>query len=235
MARLQRGKRKALHRRLAACFALMFTTGSLICGVSATQNIQPLIPDSEVMLQSEHVGYRFQLDIISYQTECLGSGVGQVQVLKTGENGLELTILQVTTEHDKEASSQIIQQTVIRQAINQVIYQGSGGVITTQEGVYLPYSRAISMKASAYTTENKSWERTFSGTIAKVGTVAVDPAVIPLGSRLYIQAPDGESWVYGVAVAEDTGVKGNMVDLFFNTYKECISFGVRSCTVYVLE
>ncbi len=42
------------------------------------------------------------------------------------------------------------------------------------------------------------------------------------------------SWCYGVAVAEDTGVKGNTIDLFLNTRSECIYFGVRNATVYVL-
>ena len=43
--------------------------------------------------------------------------------------------------------------------------------------------------------------------------------------------------MYGLAVAEDTGgaVKGNKIDLYFNTYRECINFGVRTATVYVLD
>ena len=41
--------------------------------------------------------------------------------------------------------------------------------------------------------------------------------------------------VYGLAVAEDTGVRGNIVDLYYNTYEECINFGRRGCTVYILE
>jgi len=235
MARLQHGLKKVVHRRLAACFALMFAAGSQICGVYAAENSIPLLPDSEVMSLSEHIGYRFQLDIIPYQTQSLGSGVGEVQVIRFGVNGLELTVLQVTADDDQEASEQIIRRTVIRDPVNQVVYQGAGGVVTTKDGEYLPYSKAVSMKATAYTTENKDWQRTFSGTVARVGAVAVDPSVIPLGSRLYIRASDGESWVYGLAVAEDTGVKGNMIDLFFDTYDECIRFGVRACTVYVLE
>ncbi len=90
------------------------------------------------------------------------------------------------------------------------------------------------MRATAYTTEGKSRKNTASGTVARVGAVAVDPSLIPLGSKLLIQGADGK-WSYGVAVAEDTGVKGKKIDLFFNTYRECVNFGVRNATVYVLN
>ena len=72
-----------------------------------------------------------------------------------------------------------------------------------------------------------------NGTAVRVGTVAVDKRVIPLGTKLYIVTNDGI--VYGMSVARDTGVKGNKVDLYYNTYRECIEFGRRSCTVYILE
>jgi 3D (Asp-Asp-Asp) domain-containing protein len=41
--------------------------------------------------------------------------------------------------------------------------------------------------------------------------------------------------VYGSAVAEDTGIRGNKLDLYHDTYNECIQFGRRGCTVYILE
>lgn len=77
---------------------------------------------------------------------------------------------------------------------------------------------------------------TASGTKARVGAVAVDPEVIPLGTKLYIENADGTGG-YGYAVAEDKGsaIKGYRVDLFFNTYQECIDFGRRRVIVYVLE
>ena len=75
---------------------------------------------------------------------------------------------------------------------------------------------------------------TATGTFVRVGTVAVDKSVIPLGTRMYIVSNDG-SVVYGLAVAEDTGVRGNIVDLYYETYQECINFGRRGCTVYILE
>ena len=63
--------------------------------------------------------------------------------------------------------------------------------------------------------------------------MAVDKRVIPLGTKLYIVTNDGI--VYGTAVAEDTGVKGNKIDLYFDTFDECWDFGVRACTAYILN
>ena len=64
-----------------------------------------------------------------------------------------------------------------------------------------------------------------------VGPVAVDPSVIPLGTRLYIPG-------YGFGVAQDTGgsfISGNTVDLFMNTEAECRSWGIRSVKIYILK
>ena len=90
------------------------------------------------------------------------------------------------------------------------------------------------MTATAYTAGHGGVDKcTATGTSVRVGTVAVDKRVIPLGTKLYIVTNDGI--VYGTAVAEDTGVKGNKIDLYFDTYQQCINFGRRGCTVYILK
>ena len=108
------------------------------------------------------------------------------------------------------------------------------GTLTLKDGTVLNYSGVRTMSATAYTTGHDGvGTRTASGTAVHVGTVAVDKSVIPLGTRMYIVA--GSKVVYGLAVAEDTGVKGNKIDLYYDTYDECIQFGRRTCTVYILE
>lgn len=81
------------------------------------------------------------------------------------------------------------------------------------------------MEATAYSGGGT----TASGMAAAVGRVAVDPRVIPLGTRLYIES-------YGYAVAADTGgaIKGNRIDLYMNSESACNSFGRRNVTVHVL-
>jgi 3D (Asp-Asp-Asp) domain-containing protein len=65
-----------------------------------------------------------------------------------------------------------------------------------------------------------------------VGVVAVDPSVIPYGTRMYITSG---SIVYGVCVAGDTGVRGHLIDLYFNSGSHCRAFGRRGITVYFLD
>ena len=77
---------------------------------------------------------------------------------------------------------------------------------------------------------------TASGTKAQPGTVAVDPDVIPLGTKLYIASTDG-SPDYGFATALDTGsaIKGYRVDLFMEDNQDALNYGIRPVKVYILD
>ena len=105
----------------------------------------------------------------------------------------------------------------------------SGGVI---EG--LSYIRVLTGSATAYTASEGAL--TATGVPAYVGGVAVNPNIIPYGSKLYIVA---DGYTYGYATAVDTGgalMNGSaLVDLYMSTYDECINFGRRNVTVYVLS
>ncbi len=108
----------------------------------------------------------------------------------------------------------------------------SGNTITTEDGEVLTYTSTISVEATAYTGGGT----TATGTAARYGAIAVDPSVIPYGTRMYIVSDDGK-WIYGVATAEDCGgaIKGHIVDLYFDDYNTCIQFGRRNCTIYILD
>lgn len=121
----------------------------------------------------------------------------------------------------------------------------AAGGLTISRSKSFAYKTSYVMIATAYDLSFASTGKspgmpgygiTASGTQARVGAVAVDPSVIPLGTKLYIEYADG-SGGYGYATAEDTGsaIKGYRIDLFFNTYQECINFGRKRVIVYVLE
>ena len=84
---------------------------------------------------------------------------------------------------------------------------------------------------------DKGYGITASGARAKRGTVAVDPRVIPLGTKLYIKSVTPGMPDYGFAIAQDTGgaIKGMRVDLFMDTVWECMQFGRRPVMVYILK
>lgn len=94
-----------------------------------------------------------------------------------------------------------------------------------------PYTERITMEATAYLPTDGSAEGlTATGVPAARGIVAVDPRVIPLGTRVYIPG-------YGEAVAADTGgaIKGYKIDLCMESYGEAMEFGRRDIEVYILE
>ena len=93
------------------------------------------------------------------------------------------------------------------------------------------YREAYTMRASAYLPSDGGGSGiTATGIPARHGVVAVDPDVIPLGSRLFIPG-------YGEAIAADTGgaIVGNTIDLCMESYDEAIEFGRRSVEVYVID
>lgn len=109
--------------------------------------------------------------------------------------------------------------------------------ITTASGEVLTYTHTMTVEATAYTKTDEGCDNwTATGTLARYGAIAVDPSVIPYGTRMYIVSWDG-SVVYGYATAEDCGgaINGNRVDLYYDTYEECIQFGRRDCTIYFLS
>ena len=121
----------------------------------------------------------------------------------------------------------------LQEPVKKIVEYGPGGTIVTDDGREIEWSYKIDGQATAYTTEGYRNKRNATGHIAREGTIAVDPRVIPLGTKVYVE---GNGWVYGEATAEDTGgaIKGNIIDVFFNTRAQCYRFGRRSCTIYVI-
>ncbi|MBQ7477205.1 MAG: 3D domain-containing protein [Selenomonadaceae bacterium] len=93
------------------------------------------------------------------------------------------------------------------------------------------YTAVMSMEATAYLPSDGGGSgMTAMGIPATYGVVAVDPSIIPLGTRLYIPG-------YGMAIAADTGgaIVGYCIDLCMESYAEAMDFGRRVVTVYVLD
>ena len=90
----------------------------------------------------------------------------------------------------------------------------------------LSFKRSFKVKATAYSGGGLC----ANGKKCKVGRIAVDPRVIPLGTWLYVKG-------YGICQACDTGgaIKGKKIDLYFNSESRCYRYGVRSTKVYILR
>jgi len=169
---------------------------------------------------------------------------GQEVVLIPGVEGELLRTDSVYYLDGKEQSRTEISSVITRQSVNALIAIGTkvdqpaqSGTFIGANGEALRYLRKLTVKATAYSKYDPGCnDYTATGTLARYGVVAVDPKVIPLGSKLYIMSSDG-SFIYGHAVAEDTGgsIRGNRIDLYFDSVEQCMVFGRRECTVYVLS
>ena len=178
---------------------------------------------------------------------------GTEKVVQAGADGVRTAIYEVVWSGGELVSRQFVEE-VSSTAVDEIVEYGTAttvvtsedplvnvtknadgsGVLTFQSGATMAFSAAKSMTATAYTAGHGGADyTTATGTFVRKGVVAVDKKVIPLGTKMYIVTNDGI--VYGPAVAEDTGVRGNIVDLYHDTYQQCVNFGRRGCTVYILK
>lgn len=203
--------------------------------------------------------------VIPYETTRVADDTmmkGTEKVTCEGKDGKQIDTYETRTLNG-ETKTELVGSEVIEEVVNEVIaygtrvdhseptgYKNNGGSLnltsdtvtsvdsvnktfTLSNGETYSFSQAVTCTGYAYCEPGGL---TATGTSARQGAIAVDPKVIPLGSRLFIIAGDG-SVVYGFATAEDTGgnIKGNTVDLYYNSESLCRNFGRRSVTVYVLN
>lgn len=176
------------------------------------------------------------------------------EVIQPGSDGIYSEIYEIVYQDGVETGRQLI-EVIDTAPVTAIIEKGTipnfannddpvssittnedgTGFITLENGQVITFSAVRTMKGTAYNCNEPGLSTvTASGTTVHWGVVAVDRKIIPLGTKLYIVSNDGYC-VYGFAIAEDTGVRGERVDLYMNSIEECIQFGVRNCTVYILD
>ena len=160
---------------------------------------------------------------------------GSTTEINPGRQGILRGTFLVTYRDGEEIAREEIDSFVAQEPVDRVVGVGPSTstvsstdalTATTEDGATFYYTDQFIVETTAYTWTGY---RTATGTVPKVGTIAVDPSVIPLGTKVYIVG-------YGFATAEDTGgaVKGNIVDLYMDTEDECIQWGRRDAVIYLL-
>jgi uncharacterized protein YabE (DUF348 family) len=159
--------------------------------------------------------------------------VGESKEVQSGATGQKEIKTVTYLEDGKEVKSEVVSEVVTSEPVNRVVAFGTTAVVS-RGGTDMRYSRQMTLSSTGYTAGKESNPDgngyTYTGMRAVHGVVAVDPNVIPLYTRLYIEG-------YGVAVAGDTGgdIKGNRIDLCFNALSEALNWGRRPVTVYILS
>jgi len=156
---------------------------------------------------------------------------GRMVTQKAGRDGVLKTTYRITLVNGKAVSKQALSSERIA-PVNDVVLIGKPSMATSRSS--FTRSRVITMSATGYDTSPQtlpgSSGRTATGIPARFGVVAVDPRVIRLGTYVYVEG-------YGFAVAADTGgaIKGNKIDLCFNSRRESLAWGRRPVRVHVLS
>ena len=189
---------------------------------------------------------------VDYEVEYKYTGAlrpGQTQVRTYGKEGVRTITYRKIIVNGKVVDTEKVSDKVTQKPVNKVVLKGTkvGTPISKapfdieldEGGQPVKYKKVLSGQCTAYTNDSGdsgSW--TATGKHVAVGLVAVDPRVIPYGTKLWITSADGKV-VYGYAVAADTGSalrSGRvLVDLFMDTLAECNAFGRRNMKVYVLS
>ena len=199
-----------------------------------------------IKIQRVTYGQETKTEKISYKSVRKNSDnieLGKTKISVKGKNGEKLVTKKIKYVDGKKVSEKVTQTQTTKEPVDEVILVGTKGIssngkagtFTDMNGNAIAYSRVITGSGTAYTAP--AGARTVTGVLAYKGGVAVNPNVIPYGSKLYIASTDG-SLVYGYATAVDTGgalMDGSaVVDCFYNTYDECANFGRRDVNVYVV-
>lgn len=216
----------------------VYTEGYYADKLSKGQQINLKSIRTEVITKSEPIP--FESEVVEDDKLEKGKEV-VVQLGVAGNREIKTEVVYLNNEED---SRKIISDTITLEPVKNILSKGTyvKPVVVAKsvpENKDFNYKKVLTMSATAYTAGYESTGKrpgdygygiTASGMTAKHGVVAVDPRVIPLGTKLYIEN-------YGYAIAGDTGgaIKGNKIDLFYDSLKDANRFGRKNITVYILE
>jgi uncharacterized protein YabE (DUF348 family) len=170
--------------------------------------------------------------------------MGTEKVVNEGKEGTREKKFLVTLEDGVQTAKNLVTDTITANPIEKIIEFGTILNHQTARGGIIRYEKVLDMSATAYSLTYEQTGKnpgdygygiTASGMKASKGVIAVDPRVIPLGTRVYVEV-SGNTPDYGYAVAGDTGsgIYGNRVDLFYDDYGTAVNFGSKRVKVYVL-
>ncbi len=193
----------------------------------------------EIVTEREEIPYQIRAkynDSMDY---------GKTNLIQEGKAGSKEITFELTYENGIQLEKKPLYEKVLEEPTHELVEKGTAKMLLTSRGDTRRYKDVVVMEASAYTADYASTGKrpgdpyfgiTRSGTKVRPGVVAVDPRVIPLGSKLYIESMDSTS-DYGLASAEDTGgaIKGNKIDLYFENRSDALRFGRRNVKVYILN
>lgn len=197
---------------------------SLDSKIEGNESVQLVKVETKEITDKEAINF----DTIVEKDENLDSSVQKVK--SEGVNGEKEITYQIIYKDGVEISRNVKSSKTILEPQNEIVVKGTGQVYASRGGNKITYKKKLNCTATAYSSHSTTATgRTPVRNESGISTIAVDPAVIPLGSKVYV---DG----YGYAIASDTGsaIKGSRIDIYLNSSSECDNWGRRSVNVLVV-
>lgn len=189
-----------------------------------------------------HQEEKIPFDTVKRNTSSLNKGM--TKVVQGGQNGIKENTIHIVYENGKEVSREVVESKVTRKPIGQIVNVGTREVqrttfvasrgattrsaTTSSQGRNRSY-RTMTVVATGYSSQDPGVDNiTSTGATLKKGIIAVDPSVIPYGTRIYVPG-------YGYGIAADTGggIRGNRLDLAFSNKSQALNFGRRTVTIRI--
>ncbi|WP_296897810.1 3D domain-containing protein [uncultured Megamonas sp.] len=202
-----------------------FVEGDKNTQLHTDAKVKVLNVSSKLVLRDEVQNYQ----VIKEPDSALARG--NEEVIQVGRNGLNRLLVREKYHKGVKVGEEVVQTSQLVRPVDQVIREGTAEPKIQSTIGLRSYSQVLYMEASAYLPyDGGGAGYTALGIPARYGVVAVDPDIIPLGTRLYIPG-------YGEAIAADTGgaINGYMIDLCMEDYTQAIAFGRRGVEVYILD
>ncbi|MEG6617141.1 3D domain-containing protein [Peptococcaceae bacterium 1198_IL3148] len=187
------------------------------------QTIKVVKVDKKQMTIQQQVPF----EVVRQADDRLPQGVEKIR--QQGSNGIKQMVYSVVLHNGIEVSRDLIKTEVIKEPQSKIVAVGKRPVVPVVSRSAVNRSMAEGRLTAVATAYTFTGHNTATGIIPQHGVVAVDPEVIPLGTRLYVEG-------YGEAVALDVGgdIKGNRIDVFFPSNQEAINWGRRTVNVDIL-
>lgn len=193
----------------------------------------------DILIEKESIAFK----TVKKPNQRLEQGVEKVA--KQGVEGVKEYSYKVIYEDGEIRSKELVKETIACAPVDKIIEYGTITSKITSRGDSFRYKQALDMRSTAYTASFQDTGKspghpqfgiTYTGVKAKRGIIAVDPRVIPLGTRVYVEGV-GNTPDYGYAVAADIGgaIKGNIIDIYLDSQPEVTNWGVRKVKVYILS
>ena len=156
---------------------------------------------------------------------------GKTKVSQKGKKGTKELVYEVVNEDGQPISKILLEENIITKVKNKIIKKGTKEKKKTESKKKSTSKNSLGKKITVSATAYSGDGFTATGTVPRWGTIAVDPTIIPYGTKVYI--PQFNEYF----IAEDCGggIKGNKIDIFMNSESQCDNWGKRSIDIYIVE